>query len=232
VIASSTAALLFAAATWSSAGLRQFAIYLGLAALASALKVRIPGFELTVSPNFGFLLLGIVALPFSQVVAISLAAALVQSLWASAKRPRLVQVAFSAATLVVSSSAAYAVSHSLLAVLGVASPIACATIAGCVYFPLNSVLVSIVVGLVQDQPLNQVCQHCYEWVFPYFMGGIAFVGLASGAYIPSAIWKGALDLIPAAVLAHIYFRNRAAHLIPATLPASSVEEEEEPVEVG
>ena len=232
VIASGATLLLLAAATWSSTNFTQFALYLGLAAFASTLKVRIPGVELTVSPNFAFLLLGIVALPFSQVVAVSLTAALVQSLWASSKRPRLVQVAFSAATLVVSSSAAYAAVHLLLASVGVQSLVAWAIVAGCIYFPLNSVLVSIVVGLVEGQPFQQIFHHCYEWVFPYFMGGIAFVGLVSGSYIPSAIWKGALQLIPAATLAHIYFRNRAAHLSLATLPSSSVEAEEEPVEVG
>src|SRR5215813_11679247 len=93
VIASGMALLLLAAGSWSSSNMRQFAIYLGLAALASALKVRIPGMETTISPNFVFLLLGMVALPFSQVAIISLVAALVQSLWFVARRPRLVQVA-------------------------------------------------------------------------------------------------------------------------------------------
>src|SRR5215467_5412826 len=76
VIASGTLLLLLAAGSWSSANLRQFAIYLGLAALASALKVRIPGMESTMSPNFVFLLLGMAVLPFSQVAIISLTAAL------------------------------------------------------------------------------------------------------------------------------------------------------------
>src|SRR5215470_8785572 len=100
IIAAGTLLLLLAAGSWSSANLKQFVIFLGLAALASTLKVRIPGMESTMSPNFVFLLLGMVALPFSQVVAVALIAALVQSLWASAKRPQPVQVAFSAAALI------------------------------------------------------------------------------------------------------------------------------------
>src|SRR5215467_7446801 len=114
VIVSGMALLLLAAGSWSSTNMRQFAIYLALAAFASALKVRIPGMESTISPNFVFLLLGMVALPFSQVAVISLAAALVQSLWFAAKRPRLVQVAFSAAGLVLSSSVAYKFGHLVL----------------------------------------------------------------------------------------------------------------------
>lgn len=71
---------------------------------------------------------------------------------------------------------------------------------GSVYFPLNSALVSIVIGLVEGQPLKQVFRRCYVWVFPYFMLGIAFAGLVSGVYAPSAVWKGALVLLPTMVL--------------------------------
>jgi hypothetical protein len=207
IIACGAAVLLFAAGSWPSTGLRQFVIYLGLAALASTLKVRIPGMEGTMSPNFVFLLLGMASCGFSQVVVISLAAALVQSLWA-AKRPRLVQVAFSAATLMVSSAVAYKLSHVMLAGAGGESSVPFVLLAGSLYFPLNSALVSIVIGLVDGQPLRQVAQRCYEWVFRHFMGGIVLAGLISGAYSPSTAWKGALVLLPAVVLAYVYHRYR------------------------
>ncbi len=229
VIASGMLLLMLAAASWSRANMRQFVIYLGLAALASALKVRIPGVESTMSPNFVFLLLGMVALPFSQVAVISLTAALVQSLWASAKRPRLVQVAFSAAALVLSSSLAYKFAHSVLAGSGTDSLVVFVILAGSIYFPLNSALVSMVIGLVEGQPLKLVFDRCYQFAFPYFMIGIAFAGLVSGVYTPSAIWKGALVLLPAMVLTYVYFLNRAHRALPAMmLPSAS--EEEYPVE--
>ena len=231
VIASGMALLLLAAGSWSSTNMRQFAIYLGLAALASALKVRIPGVETTISPNFVFLLLAMLALPFSQVAVISLAAALVQSLWASAKRPRLVQVAFNAAVLVLGSSLAYEFAHLILSGSGLQSPVLFVILAGSIYFPCNSVLVAIVVGLVEGQPLKLICAHCYEWVFPYFMVGIAFAGLVSGVYTPSAVWKGALVLLPTMVLTYVYFLNRAHRALPEML-LPSASEEEYPVEVG
>ena len=226
VIASGTLLLLLAAGTWSSANLRQLAIYLGLAALASALKVRIPGMESTMSPNFVFLLLGMVALPFSQVAVISLMAALVQSLWASSKRPRLVQVAFSAAALVLSSSLAYKFAHFVLAGSTTDSPVVCVILAGSIYSPVNSGLVSMVIGLAEGKPFKQVCLRCYQWAFPYFMGGIAFAGLMTGVYAPSMLWKGALVLMPAAVLAYLYFANLAARVASATTPVSASEQEE------
>lgn len=232
IIVSGTLLVLLAAGSWSPANLRQFLIYLGLVALASALKVRIPGMEGTMSPNFVFLLLGMVALPFSQVVAVSLVAALVQSLWASAKRPRLVQVAFSAAAVVLSSSLAYKFAHLVLVENGVEFPVVCVILAGTIYLPVNSALVSMVLGLVAGQPLKPVCARCYGWVFPYFMVGIAFAGLVSGVYAPSAVWKGALVLLPTMVLTYVYFMNRSARALPTTLPACSSEDEEYLAEVS
>src|SRR5689334_5978379 len=123
VIASGTLLSLLAAGSWSSVNLRQFAIYMGLAALASAMKVRIPGMESTMSANFVFLLLGMAVRPFWRVIAITLTASLVQSLWASSKRPRLVQVVFSAAALILSSGIAYKFAHLVLVGNAAESPV-------------------------------------------------------------------------------------------------------------
>lgn len=232
IIVSGSLLVLLAAGSWSPANLRQFLIYLGLAALASALKIRIPGMEGTMSPNFVFLLLGMVALPFWQVVAVSLVAALVQSLWASAKRPRLVQVAFSAAAMVLSSSLAYNFAHFVLVGNGAEFPVVCVILAGSIYLPVNSALVSMVIGLVEGQPLKPVCARCYEWVFPYFMIGIAFAGLVSGVYAPSTVWKGALVLFPTMVLTYVHFMNRSARALATTMPPSSSEDEEYFAEVS
>ena len=232
VIVSGTLILLLAAGSWSSANLKQFVVYLGLAALASALKVRIPGMESTMSPNFVFLLLGMVALPFSQVAVISLAAGLVQSLWASAKRPLLVQVAFSAAALILSSGLAYKFSHLISDGSGVGSRVVTVILAGSVYFPVNSILVSVVVGLVEGQPLSQISRRCYQWVFPYFTEGIAFAGLVTASYAPSTLWKGALVLLPTTVLAFLYFFNLFARAEVSTIGVSSLEDEKEFENVG
>ena len=56
--------------------------------------------------------------------------ALVQSVWATAKRPRFVEIGFSAAALIVSSGLAYELYHLLLIGNGEASPIARVILAG------------------------------------------------------------------------------------------------------
>jgi len=219
VIALGFGVVLLAARSWSPPSLKQFPIYLGLAALASTLKIRIPGIESTITPNFVFLLLAMNACRFSEVVAISVVAALIQTTWRSSKRLRLVQVAFSTAAVVLSAAAAFEVSHLLLAGEAWESSIGTVILAGCIYFPLDSALVAVVIGLVSGQSFSQICSHCDTWVFPYFMSGIVFAALVTAGYNHSSSWKGAVILIPAVTLAHVYFLSRSVHKL-ATKPSA------------
>src|SRR5882672_508153 len=225
VIAGGIAILLFAAGAWSSADVRQFALFLGLTALASACKVRIPGMETTMSPNFVFLLLSIVTCRLSEVVIIGLTAALVQSCW-RAKKVRALQVSFSAAALVVSSCFAYVTAHFLLARGGADTPVPLIILAGAFYLPLNTALVAAVVALVERSSIRHVARTCYEHVFPYFVGGILFAGLVSGAFDRSAAWKAAGVLMPVVMLGYLYAASRKSVMPQQQAFASPAGEEE------
>ncbi len=232
ILCSGAAVLLIAAASWSSASLPPFLTLLGFAAVSSTLKLRIPGIESTLSPNFIFLLLAMLSCSFSELVAIALVAALVQSLWA-AKKPRLAQVAFSAAALVLSAIIAFQSSRFLLGSNASNSPLVFAVLAGTVYLPLNTALVSGVIGLVERRPLLQVARICYECVLPYFMGGILFAGIVSGAFSRSSAWQGATVLFPVAVLGYLYSLSRTPTITPAQFQSpNSRTEEKELVGVG
>jgi hypothetical protein len=226
ILASGTAILVFAAQSWSATNLPEFAAFLGLTLFASTLKARIPGFTGTISPNFVFLLIGMAAFNFSEVVAASLAAALLQSVWRPKQSLRLVQVLFNAATLVSSSAVAYGISHAAVREIGAVSALAVIVLAGSFYLPLNTALVSIVVSLVEAKPLKQVCQQCYEWVFPYFLVGILLTGLAGAAQSKPAAWQESLLLLPAVVFAYLYFLQRFGHAAPQSSEFEEHEEEE------
>jgi hypothetical protein len=231
IISSGAVVLLFAAGSWSSTGLRQFLTFLGLAALSSTFKVRIPGIESTMSPNFVFLVLGMVFCSFSEVIAMTLVAALAQSLW-TAKQARLVQVTFSAAALVLSACVAYQASYLILGQSAVNSPVALVILAGSLYLSLNTVLVSTVIGLVDGKPLAQIRGICYQNMVPSFMGGIAFVGLLSGAFSRPAAWRGAVVLIPVIVLGYLYSLSRTSAVARVPLRPERMEEDEEYVAMG
>jgi hypothetical protein len=225
ILCSGAAVLLITAGSWSSASPAPFLTLLGFAAVSSTLKIRIPGLESTMSPNFIFLLLAMLCCSFSELVSIALVAALVQSLWA-AKKPRLVQVAFSAAALVLSAVIAFQSSRFLLGSNASNSPLVFAVLAGTVYLPLNTALVSAVIGLVERRPLLQVARICYECVFPYFMGGFLFAGIVSGAFSRSSAWQGATVLFPVAVLGYLYSLSRTPTITPAQFQSANLPTED------
>ena len=225
VLASGAVILFLAARWWSSASLPQFAALLCFTLLASTLKVRIPGMTSTMSPNFAFLMIAIAFFSFSQVVVAALGAALLQSFWRPKSPPRIVQVLFSAAALVLSSAFAFAASHLIVRPFDASHVVALVLLAGTFYLSMNTVLVSIVVGLTEQQPIGQVCQHCYEWVFPYFAFGIVVIGLMSGSFSTITAWRSSLQVAPAMVLAYLYFLGRSKKQAGSTARAANQEEE-------
>ena len=232
IIFAGAGVLLFAAGSWSSTSLPQFLILMGFASVSSTLKVRIPGIESTLSPNFIFLLIAMLCCSFSELVVIASVAALVQSLWA-AKAPRLVQVAFSAAALVLSAAAAFESTRLLLGASSSNSAVVFAVLAGTLYLPLNTALISAVIGLVEGRSSFEAARICYDCVFPYFMGGLLFAGMVSGAFSRSTVWQGAAVLFPVAVLGYLYFLSRTPTLTPAQFQSANLPiEDKELVGVG
>lgn len=198
-----------AAKSWSSSNAAEFAAFLGFVLVASTLKVRIPGMTGTMSPNFVFLLVGMAVFSFSQVVAASVAAALLQSIWRPKQKLRLIQVAFSAAALAISSAIAYTASHYMVNALALGSVLSLVILAGAIYLSLNTILVAIVVSLVEGQTFLQVFQRCFEWVFPLFMLGIILTGLISGSLSGARAWQSSALLFPLAFLAYLHTLGRS-----------------------
>src|SRR6267154_1695638 len=106
---------------WNPENLGRFFLFFALAMLASAMKVRLPGFKTTISTNFVFILAGIALFSFGETVLIGLGGALVQSLFKTQTRPKPVQVLFNAACLTVCTAAAFWSSHAVPATWGLNS---------------------------------------------------------------------------------------------------------------
>ena len=208
-LASGTVAMLLAARWWSSPNLAQFAALICFTLFASTLKVRIPGMTGTISPNFAFLLIGMTFFNFSQVMVTAAAAAVVQSFWRPKSRPRAIQVLFSASALVISSAFAFSLAHLIVRTADHDGAMPLALLAGVFYFSMNTALVSIVVGLTERQPLREVCQHCFEWVFPFFAFGIVVIAMMSGSFSTVTAWRSSLEVAPAMVVAYLYFLGRS-----------------------
>src|SRR5437867_3115558 len=211
-----SAILAVVASRWNTESLSRFALFFGLAMVASAMKIRLPGFKTTISINFVFILTGIALFSFGETVLIGLGGALVQSLWKTQTRPKPVQVLFNVACLTVCTAAAFWTSHAVPAMLGLNSMAVMMVLGACAYVVLNTGLVSLVISLAEGRPLRELLSSCYEWTFPYFLVGSAVAGLASAA---SSSTNGpnvgvALLVIPAMYFVYVYYRM---HIIRAVL---------------
>jgi hypothetical protein len=197
----------FVAYRWNPEIFGRFILFFGLAMVASAMKIRLPGLKTSISLNFVFILLGIALFSFSETVLIGLGGALVQSLWKPLHRPKAVQVFFNGACLTVCSAAAFWAAHAVPALLGSSSAAAMMTVGACVYVVLNTGMVSLVISLAEGQSLKQLWPQCYEWTFPYFLVGAAVAGLASAAGQGSNFGLTLL-VVPAMYFVYVYYRMR------------------------
>jgi len=220
------------ASRWNPESLTRFALFFGLAMVASAMKIRLPGFKTTISTNFVFILAGIALFSFGETVLIGLGGALVQSLWKTQTRPKPVQMLFNAACLTVCTAAAFWTAHAIPVMLALHSIAVMMVLGACVYVTLNTGLVSLVIALAEGRPLREIWSSCYEWTFPYFLVGLAVAGLASAAsYGANGSNLGvALLVVPAMYFVYVYYRM---HIFRAVLDnLSNVSQEHEHVLAG
>jgi hypothetical protein len=214
---------------WNPENLGRFFLFFALAMVASAMKIRLPGFKTTISINFVFVLMGITLFSLGETVLIGLGGALVQSLWRTQQRPKAVQVLFNAACLTVCTAAAFWTSHAVPAMLGLSSMAVMMVMGACVYLLLNTGLVSLVISLAEGRSLKEIWSSCYEWTFLYFLAGAAAAGLASAASHGTNMGV-ALLVVSAMYLVYAYYRM---HIVRAVLDnISNVSQENEGAIVG
>ncbi len=232
IVAVAAALLTVVAYRWNPENFSRFVLFFALAMVASAMKIRLPGFKTTISTNCVFILAGIALFSFGETALIGISGALVQSLWKTQTRPKPVQVLFNAACLTVCTAAAFWTAHAIPAMLALNSIAVMMVLGACVYVTLNTGLVSLVIALAEGRPLREIWSSCYEWTFPYFLVGSAVAGLASAAsYGANGSNLGvALLVVPAMYFVYVYYRM---HIVRAILEnISSVSRENEAVLTG
>ena len=224
ITALATAVLTVVAHRWNPESLAHFAPFFALAMLASAMKIRLPGFKTTISTNFVFILIAIALFSFGETALIALGGALVQSLWNTQQRPKPVQVLFNAACLTICTAAAFLAPHYVLAMLGLNSLSATMVLGACVYVVLNTGLVSLVIALAEGRPLKDLWSSCYEWTFPYFLVGAAVAGLASAAGHGTNLGITLL-VVPVMYFAYVYYRMHILRTVVENISSAGQEHE-------
>ncbi len=180
---------------WQSADLTRFACYLIVAALASSLKVQLPGIDGTMSVNFLFILLGVMELSLPETLAIGCTATLVQSVWQIRTRPDPVKVLFNVFGMMANAAAlSYVTYHWLDPRMGNEKPLLL-LLAALVFFLANTLPISVVIAFTENKTPRKVWSECYFWSFPYYLVGAAAVGLV-GIINRRAGWQTSLLVLP------------------------------------
>ena len=182
--------------------LPRYLTYLLLACIASTLKLKLPKIRGTMSINFVFILMGVAQLTVAETITLGCLAALTQSFWKPRKRPTLVQTLFNIATLITSVAVSFVVSHALNQGRNVLVEL---TVAVCTFFVLNTGMVSVVLALVEQQPLRSVWRQCYLWSFPYYLVGAA-IACAITLSSRTVGWKSSLLILPMMYMIYSYYR--------------------------
>src|SRR5271169_1658546 len=119
VVISGTGVLLFGAVHQTSKNIAEFICYLGIAILASRLKVNLPGITGTLSVSFLFILIGVLELSLTETLILGAVSMLAQCLYP--EPPKAIQVTFNVCAGSVSTALAYVVYHHPLANLVIAN---------------------------------------------------------------------------------------------------------------
>ena len=185
--------------------------YLGvlvLALLASTCKVRLPGMTGTYSLSFLFILLSIADFSFAETVVLGCAATVVQCLRHAKQRPKFIQVLFNVANIALSIAVAYFLPRLVVTRVLPGNLAVLLALAASLYWVTNTVLVSGVLSLIEQKPLQKVWAQWFLWSFPFHLVGAAITGLISlsSRYVG---WKSVLLVLPLMYLVYFYYRLSA-----------------------
>jgi hypothetical protein len=170
----------------------RFVSCLALAMIGSTFKIRLPRMEGTLSINFVLVLIAIAQMTLTEVLIVGVSGTLVQCVWRTRTRPKLVQVLFNVSTLTVSVVLAFVV---LDALRNSGALIPGLVIAAVLFFIVNSGMVSLVLGLLNSQSAISIWRNCHRWAFPYYLGGAALGGLVT-VYSEVCGWRLAYTMLP------------------------------------
>jgi diguanylate cyclase (GGDEF)-like protein/putative nucleotidyltransferase with HDIG domain len=203
VIAAGTVSLLQAAIHQSSKNIAEFICYLGIAILASRLRVTLPGITGTLSVNFLFILVAVGELSYSEALTLGAVSMLAQTLYPN--RPSAIQLTFNVCAGCLSTALAYVVYHDALVNHLIVNRPLVLCLAASTYFIFNAGSIAIVISMSEAIPLRRILVDCYFWSFPYYLIGAGIAG-AIGWFNHTFNWETSLLFVPAIYIIYRSYR--------------------------
>lgn len=209
VCAGGALCLAYAMLPWHKSDGLFFTSYFVLTAVASALKITLPGLEGTVSVNLVFFLVGICSMTLSETLALAVIATAVQCFWRTQKKLHFIHFAFNFSQIALAITAAYWTYAFLVKrVVYGREPLAL-LVAALIYFLLNSMSVTTVVALAENAGILKKFTSVYAWTFPYYLVGAAIAGVIQ-LVNRVAGWEMSMLVLPAVYAIYRSYRMQSA----------------------
>jgi signal transduction histidine kinase/DNA-binding response OmpR family regulator len=200
---------------WNSRDLASYFIYAALSILAARVKLYLPGITGTISAGFILVFFGIISLDLPQVLLAGCLAVLVQYLWQSKEKLRIVQGLFNIASAALAISGSFALFHChWLRSLPLEEPVMLALLAG-VYFSLSTGMVAGVIALTEHKSLRQVWSCSYQWAFSYYLLGAGTAGMLEALKLHFG-WQTSMLAVPVMYMVYRCYRVHVEHLANQT----------------
>ena len=208
VVVAGWAVLFTQVARWPPVSWVDFGLYFCVSLIASGFKVRLPGMTGTLSACFLLVLIGIVSRSVPETLLSGCSAVLVQCLWHSRLKAKLVRAAFNAGAVALAITASAAVFHSTLLRSLNLEFAALLLIVGCVYFVTNTLPVAGIISLTENASIWTVWRTGYFWSFPHYLVGAAAAGFFQIA-MERLGWQTAMLSAPVVLL---IYRSYAVYI--------------------
>jgi diguanylate cyclase (GGDEF)-like protein/putative nucleotidyltransferase with HDIG domain len=176
ILAAGTVCFVHAMGAWTCQRPFQYLCLLGVALLASALKVSLPGITGTLSVSYVFVLLCMLDFSYPETMLLACLSMAVQSLWRTKYRPKPVHLFFNLANIGIAVWLGNAI-YRLTA--GSGYILLSVTVAATAYFLSSTLSIAGVIALTESKNLRKLWHECYFWSFPYYLLGGAIAALIS-----------------------------------------------------
>ncbi len=200
---------------WECKDLVRFFSFLAITALASRLKVSLPGVNGNMSVNLPFLLIAVVELSLGEAVVIAAVSTLVQCLPSGSRKMIPVQALFNTSTVVLAVGVGATVYVRASAMTSLAGTSLLILLSSAAYLVTNTLPVAAIVSLTEGQKVIRVWHEIFRLTFPYFGFSAAIAALAVTA-THYAGWQTPLLVAPVMALTYHSYKRYFAKPAPVT----------------
>ena len=152
----------------------EFFFYLVCAILCSNMKVFLPGVTGTLSVNFIFILASATELSLPQTMIIGMTSGVAQLCLAARRRPRRIQIAFTCASMTLSSALMHRMYHVTVLFDNMPFHLFWASVA---YYLVNTSTVACIIALTEGKRFWRVWKDNFFWTAPHYLVGGSLAGL-------------------------------------------------------